>query len=92
MDFCLAYHNLEEVSEIYYYFFIIVCPLVQPEASGWAHVTWSWHKRSQANSKPFSYYNTSVYNSNVKVKKIKSAGCADFTQLQTKLLQHLDDI
>ena len=27
--------------------FVVICLFVQLKASGWAHVTWSWHKRSQ---------------------------------------------
>ena len=26
-------------------------PIVQPKASGWAHVTWSWHKPRQRKNK-----------------------------------------
>ena len=38
----------------------------------------------------FSYYKKRAPIGNVEVKNTKSAGCAGFTQLVTKLLQHLD--
>ena len=34
-----------------YYLFVILCLTVQPKVFGWAHVPWSWHKRSQGKNK-----------------------------------------
>ena len=34
-----------------YYFLMIASLFVRPKASGWAHVTWSWHKLRHAKSK-----------------------------------------
>ena len=65
----------------------IACLFVRPKVSDWAHVTWTWHKRSHAKSKlirnepitiKLSQWQAPI--SNVEVKNIKLAWCASFKE------------